>query len=86
MSHTLSPEEPNGVLFDAEGRVVVLFAGLDTSTAHPVGEAVDPSKQPEYTAGPPRSAGRRIEADADRPDLPDPTPPAGDVTPAGVFR
>jgi hypothetical protein len=72
----LYPEQPSGVLYDAEGRIVFRFAGLDTSRPIGIPTFVDPSQGVTYvdTMRPGNEAGMAIEAGPD-PGLPDRAPP-----------
>jgi len=85
------PKDPNGVLFDADGRVSYRFAGYDTGRWYPIGEmfGVDPSRGVEYadTTRPGEELSRPIEADPNSRELPNPAQPSSypDPMPEG-FR
>lgn len=72
----IKPQRPNGVLYDADGRIVYRFGGFQPGHAVTVPDYVDPTRDPIYTATEkPGSEGYEIEADPERDDLPDPTFP-----------
>lgn len=72
-----SPEKPNGVLYDARGRVVLRFGEFDVGEWYAVADHIDPFHGIDYSDSPTPGAalGKPIEADPNRDDLPNPTPP-----------
>ncbi len=82
-----TPENPHGLLFDAEGNVVYRFGRFDTSETHEAPDYVEPNHAPDYVSGPAEhdAEGYPLEAHPNRSDLPDPaSPPSGD-NPAPEF-
>jgi len=76
---TLRPDEPNGVLLDARGRVAYRFGEFATGEEHEIPAYIDGFHGVEYAESPApgKALGRPLEADPERDDLPDPTPPDG---------
>jgi hypothetical protein len=49
MSQTITIEDPNGILFDSDGRPVLVFSGWEPNTEHVVPDFVDRRRDPVYT-------------------------------------
>jgi len=77
MTHAkFTPEQPNGVLYDSDGRVVYRFGGFRPGTPIDLPEYIDPTRSPTYTdTETPGSKGHVLEAHVGSDSLPDPKPP-----------
>jgi len=88
MTKRFTPQQPHGVLFDRDGKVVLRFGAWRTDMVHRVPDYVEMDRDPVYVDGPAAhsQAGYALERHPSNPSLPDPTDPPEDESPVSEFR
>lgn len=87
MTKSFTPEQPHGVLYDANGNITLRFGNFETGTDHQLPDYVETNHAPDYVSAPDAhdDAGYPLEVDPEHPDLPDPAAPPADDNPAPEF-